>query len=373
MKCLSWPEDRYKTNMKEFVLKKKYICMVICMSVLSLCLSCLYIGYHHDLGKKDAYEYFRAAKFLEGSPVDGTMQLDRVLTTPAFLYASIVVDSVVHDMSTSFAVINVIFYLLCISAFYFLALEIYKEEKIAFLGTVLVLTNYYVIDPGNLHMADMGGWFFFLLATLWAVKYVNTSERKFYYFSLLTSAVGIFFKEYGGMGVVNLVLLITIMDIPWKQKIKDIIVAGVVVAVPLTCFYIFMYMKYHYLYFNRLTTAGTVAVTEAPKTFVLLVKILGWLFSFGWLASAYGVWEEWKTGDIKRWKILVALFPVTLTFYIWPFITQRLAVMFMMWLALLAGYGLSKTKWYILYPFLALYIWFNFNILFLIAKINLPF
>ncbi len=87
----------------------------------------------------------------------------------------------------------------------------------------------------------------------------------------------------------------------------------------------------------------------------------------------YGVWHEWKIKDWRRIKILLALLPVTLTFYFWPAITQRLAVMFMMWLAMIAGFGLSRLKWYWLYLFLAVYILFNFNINILIKIINLPF
>jgi hypothetical protein len=120
-------------------------------------------------------------------------------------------------------------------------------------------------------------------------------------------------------------------------------------------------------------TIGGQSINETPKTLILLIKILGWLFSFGWLAFCFGLWQEWKIKDKRRLKILVALLPMTLTFYIWPAITQRLAVMFMMWLSLVAGFGLSKVKWYMLYPFLGLYIWFNYNIKFLIDKINLPF
>lgn len=358
--------------MRNFIVKNKYPVILAVFFLLNIFVSYFYIGYSPEL-KKDSQQYFEAARFLENNPVNGEMQLGRVLTTPLFLYTSILADYFFNDFSTSFAIVNIIFYFLCIFAFYFLALEIYKDERVAFLSSVLVVFNYYIIDPSNSHLADMSSWFFFIFATFLAVRYINTSNKKFYWLSIFFTAIGVLFKEYGGLALGNLALLICISDFPWRQKIKDIVVATVLVLAPLLSFHIFIYLKYHFMYFDRYSVVGVQAINETPKTFVLLIKILGWLFSFGWLAFCFGAWEEYKTRDRRRIKILLALLPVTLTFYIWPSIDQRLAVMFMMWLALIAGFGLSRVKWYLLYPFLGVYIWFNYNILFLIDKINLPF
>lgn len=360
--------------MKEFFIKNKYLLLISAFAILNIFVAYFYIGYQPEL-KKDAVEFFEAARFLQGDPVSDRMQLGRIITAPLFLYASILADKIFNDFSASFSAVNIIFYIFCVLAFYFLALEIYKEKRIAFLGSVLVAFNYYVIDPSNAHLADMSSWFFFVLSTFLAVKYINTLNRKFYYLSIIFAVIGVLFKEYGGLALGNLVLLIGVSDIPWKRKLKDCLIAIVLVLAPLLSFHAFIYLKYHYLYFDKflnVEAASSIPGFE-PKSFGLLVKILGWLFSFGWLAFLFGAREELKIKDPKRLKILLAILPVTLTFYIWPAITQRLAVIFMFWLALIAGFGLSKIKWYLLYPFLGAYIWFNYNIKFLIDKINLPF
>jgi len=360
--------------MKEFLIKNKYPLLISIFVILNIFVAYFYIGYQPEL-KKDAVEFFEAARFLQGDPVSDQMQLGRVITTPLFLYASIFVNYLFKDFSASFSVVNIIFYFLLALAFYFLALEIYKEKKIALLGSVLVVFNYYMIDPSNAHLADMSSWFFFVLSTFLAIRYINTFNRKFYYLSIIFAAIGVLFKEYGGLALGNLILLICVSDIPWKQKLKDCSIAIILVLAPLLSFHTFIYLKYNYLYFDKFLNvemASSVPGFES-KSFGLLLKILGWLFSFGWLAFLFGVKEELKIKDLKRLKILLAILPVTLTFYIWPAITQRLAVIFMLWLALIAGFGLSRVKWYLLYPFLGIYIWFNYNILFLIDKINLPF
>ena len=222
--------------MKDFLIKNKVYIVIAVFILLSIFVSYYHIGYNPEL-KKDAKEYYEAASFLANNPVNEEKQLGRVLTTPLFLYTSIFVNFFVNDYSTSFSIVNIIFYFLCIFAFYFLALEIYKESKVAFLSTILVVFNFYVIDPGNAHLADMGGWFFFILSTFLAIRYINTLNRKFYYLSIFFTAIGVLFKEYGGLALCNLALLICIGDFPWKQKIKDISLATLLVLLPLLSFF----------------------------------------------------------------------------------------------------------------------------------------
>src|SRR3989344_3514142 len=361
-------------NIHPFLIRHKFIVVLLMFAVVGILVSCFYIGYRPNL-KKDALEYFEAARFLQGTPVNDQIQLGRVISAPLFLYTSIFINYFVNDFSTSFAVLNVLFYFVCIVAFYFLALEIYKEKKIAFLSTVLVVFNYYMIDPSNAHLADMSSWFFYTLATFLAVRYVNTFNKKFYYLSILFTAIGVLFKEYGGLALLNLSLLVCVSNMSWKQKLKDILIAGVLVLAPLLSFHAFIYLKYHYLYFERFVKVAVDSVVPGfeQKGLKLLIKVLGWLFSFGWLAFCFGLKKEFEARDKNRIKILAAILPATLTFYIWPAIDQRLAVLFMMWLLLIAGFGLSKVKWYWPYAFLVGYILFNFNIKYLLDIINLPF
>ena len=232
--------------MIHYFTKHRFLITLLSFGVVCILVAYFYIGYRPEL-KKDALEYFEAARFLQGSPVDGQIQFGRIISAPLFIYSSIFINYLFNDFSTSFAVLNVLFYFVCIVAFYFLALEIYKEKKIAFLSTVLVVFNYYMIDPSNAHLADMSSWFFYTLATFLAVRYVNTFNKKFYYLSILFTAIGVLFKEYGGLALLNLSLLVCVSNMSWKQKLKDILIAGVLVLAPLLSFHAFIYLKYHYL------------------------------------------------------------------------------------------------------------------------------
>src|SRR3989344_673546 len=362
--------------MRDFIIKNKTFVFLALFVILNIFVSYFYIGYRPEFGS-DATEFRDAGVFLsQGGEVSREVLMNRVIPSPLFLYTSIGLNFFLGDFAFSFSVVNIIFYILCAFAFYFLALEIYKEKKVAFISTLLVIFNFYVIDPGNAHLADMSGWFFLIFSTYLAIRYVSTFNRKFYYLSILSAVVGFFFKEYGGLGLINLALLILISGLPRKQKIKDVLGAVVLSIIPIFSYHIFAYFQYHVSYFDKFINVTTNSPSNPDyqsKSFVLLVKILGWLFSFGWFAFLFGAREELKIKDKKRLMILLACLPATLTFLIWPAITQRLAVILMFWLSLVAGFGLSRVRWYILYPFLGLYIWFNYNIKFLIDKINLPF
>ena len=362
--------------MTKYISKNKHIIFIFLFSVISIFVSYFYIGYSKEFGS-DATEFRDAGVFLsQGGEVSREVLMNRVIPSPLFLYTSIGLNFFLGDFAFSFSVVNIIFYILCAFAFYFLALEIYKEKKVAFISTLLVIFNFYVIDPGNAHLADMSGWFFLIFSTYLAIRYVSTFNRKFYYLSILFAVVGFFFKEYGGLGLINLALLILISDLPKRQKVKDVLGAVILSVIPIFSYHIFSFFHYHVSYFDKFINVTTNSPSNPDyqsKSVVLLVKILGWLFSFGWFAFLFGVKEELKIKDKKRLMILLACLPATLTFLIWPAITQRLAVILMMWLALVAGFGLSRVKWYMLYPFLGLYIWFNYNIKVFMDKINLPF
>jgi len=357
-------------------INRKAFVLIVLFIILNIFISYFYIGYQPSVMKDDSLTYFNAAKFLQGGAALQDVNMNRILTVPLFLYSSVFVDYFLHNLNLSISIVNVIFYILCVYAFYFLVMEIYKENKVALFSTALFAFNFYVIDPINAHLADMGGWLFFIIATYLAVRYFNTSNRKFYYLSILLSAIGVLFKEFGGLGIINLALLIAVSNnFSIKQKIKDILLAGFLFLIPLLSYHVFVYLKYHFIYFDWYKAVGTASVVSGyqAKGFVLLIKILGWLFTFGWLAFILGLEEEFKAMDKTRIKILLAILPITLFFLVWPAITQRLGVMFLMWLSLITGFGLSRKKWYLSFGLLIIYILINYNIGSLIKIINLPF
>jgi len=166
----------------------------------------------------------------------------------------------------------------------------------------------------------------------------------------------------------------------WKKKFKEIFIAGLLFLIPLTIYYLGFYLKFHYSYFNWFsynfdTFIKSPINQEAKYSFILLIKVLGWVYLIGWPVFLWGLWQEKKFFDKSRIKILIALLPASLMFLVWPSLTQRIAFIFVPWLALISGFGLSKIKnKYFILSFIILYIVINYSIpSFLIKIINLPF
>lgn len=361
-------------RIKDLLVGHRNVVLILTVAILSLSVSYFYIGYTHQL-EKDAVSYFEAANFLQGKAIDGPVPMNRILTTPLFLSLAIFFNFFLEDFSLSVAILNILFYFLFIGAFYLLAKEIYKKNTVAFWGSLLLVFNYYLIDPGNAHLADMGGWFFFVLATYFAAKYISAADKKFYFLAILAAALGVLYKEYGGLGLVNLALLILVSDFSLKHKIRDIVLACCLFSVPFLSYHLGVYFTYHYSYFDWYLAVRSLSheIGRQARGVVLLIKILGWVFSLGWLAWILGLREELKERNKNRLKILIAILPAALTFIVWPETAQRLAFILVPWLALFAGFWLSKIKPYWAGTFVLAYALFNYNIKFLLDIINLPF
>ena len=141
----------------------------------------------------DSPSYFNAMKYIQGEAYDtssyGSVEETvlvtkaRILTTPLMLYSSILAGQLVGGEYVGMLAVNIIFYFLIILVFYKLVLTIYESQKVALLASILFFTNYCLYNYGVTYRTDMGGWFFFLLATLLAVYYFRQPKiEKFFYF-----------------------------------------------------------------------------------------------------------------------------------------------------------------------------------------------
>lgn len=324
----------------------------------------------------DSKSYYQAIVFLQGFPLEGALPLNRLLTAPLMLDVSLFFNNFIGNIYSSMLTVNIIFYCLIIMIFYELAYLIYKNRFAAFAGSVLFSSNYYLINFGLAYLADMGGWMFFTLSTLFAVKYFQTKSDKFYYLSIFSSSFGFLFKEYGAVGMASLGLLILFSEMPLGKKLKKIIFAGLLFAITPIVYHVFFYLRFDYSYFDwYLFNIGKYASGDNfSSALFLAIKVLGWLFSLGWLIFAYGLYQEKKHFDKYRAKILFCLLPASLMFFLWPVLDQRIAFIFVPWLALISGFGLCKIKNKYLAGFILLaYVLINYNIKYLLKIINLPF
>jgi hypothetical protein len=351
------------------IVKSKYF-LLYALAIINLIVAVYIIKI--SLWSSDSETYLSAMNFLQGDKLT-EIPYNRLITAPFMLYASIFFSFIFGSLFNGMLAVNIIFYFLIIYVFYKLALEIYQDHKIAFLSAALFLGDYGIYNFGTVYLADMGGWFFFILSSLLALKYYNDKNKKFYYLAVLAAGLGVLFKEYGALGMASLTILILISNFSWIKKFKEIIIAGLLFSAIPIIYNILFYLKFHYSYLDWYFF--NVGAHGQSYGLILLIKVLGWLFLAGWPIFLYGLLQEKKYFNRQRAYILAALLPASLAFLAWPALTQRIAFIFVPWLALISGFGLSKIKNnYLTAAILIIYIIINYSITpFLIKAINLPF
>lgn len=354
------------------VSNKNIFILLSLVVLLNIAMSVFYVSPSFGISG-DAVSYYNAVRFLKGdSTVEGVLY-SRILTTPAMLLLTMAVDLFVRNIYASMAVINILFYFLIAIIFYKLALDIFESRKIAILSSLLFFSNYYIININNAFLTDMAGRFFIILTNLLAVRYFLKKNDKYYYLAILSSAVGVFFKEFGGLGIISLACLILLSGVGWKEKIKKILLSGILFLVPLLTYHLWFYFHFNFSYLNWYQyAADSFAYDPAVHGLVPFIKVMGWLFLAGWPLFLWGIWRVVRDLEIGRKLILLGLLPASLTFFAWPVFMQRTAFVLVPWLALVSGYGLSFVKRrYFVFLFIAVYLLINYNIERLLPLINL--
>ena len=201
---------------KAFKLLRSPYFFLLVLATINLLVAFFFVRYPLQLNG-DSPSYLAAMKLMQGQEYDQALYgadtekfvRSRILTTPLTLYSTIFVSKFFGDEYSALLYLNLVFYFLIILVFYNLVKEVYQNKLVAFLGTILFFTNYCLYNYGVTYRTDLGGWFFFILGSWLAVKYYRLPQQeKYYYWSILSAAVGVLFKEYGALSLITLVILL---------------------------------------------------------------------------------------------------------------------------------------------------------------------
>jgi len=316
----------------------------------------------------DMTSYLEAMNLLQDKPYGEEFTITRLLTSPLMLYSSIFLGKLFNSNQTGMLAVNIIFYFLTVYVFCKIVESIFQNKKISLVASVLFFANYCMFNYGTTYRVDMGGWFFFLLTTLFAIKYYQSqlTDRKYFLLAIFAASVGVLFKEYGALGMISLGLLILLSKITLKQKIKKILLAVLIFLIIPGLYHLLIYLKFDYSYFSWYGHSFGSHINNPENPFaeynlILFIKVLGWLFLAGWPIFLWGLYQLWKNYDKQRIICLAALLPASLAFLAWPALTQRIAFILVPWLALIAGFGLSKIKYkYLIIIILIIYALVNY-------------
>jgi 4-amino-4-deoxy-L-arabinose transferase-like glycosyltransferase len=335
---------------------------------------------------QDTPSYLNAMHYIDGSGTgtDISSYLQRMLTTPLMLASSMAIGSLFGDYSKGMFFLNVAFYLFSIPVFYRIGMLVYDDTRTAFIGTILFITSWGIFSFGPTYLADMGGWFFFLLTTLCALTYYrNPGEKRFFYLGILSSIIGVLFKEYGALGMSSLILLtLMVKEKTLTTRMKEALIAVALFGGALLLYYIWFYTEFNYSYldwyrYNIESYGGEDATSTNMYNVTDLIKVVVLIFFAGWPLFLIGAIREIRDvlrGNQTRLMILLALLPASLAFLLWPAFTHRVAVILIPWVALVAAFGVARiqSRWLIAF-ILVLYVFVNYHTNYLMSQIDLPF
>lgn len=301
----------------------------------------------------DTASYVNAVRFMTGEEMGADFDLseikNRMLAAPATLSFISLGKIIFGSIYGSMLLMNCLFYLIMAVGFYFLALEILRDKRAAFISSFFVFLNYDAVNFGIAYLTDIGGWMFFILNSFLAVKYFTTKEKRYYWLTILFSCFGVLFREYGALGLLSLAGLIFIENKTKKEKIIEVGSAFFLFFIFLSLYHLFFYFKFDYSYFdwygfNLENYALNQETGTLSYSLLILVKVLGWLFLAGWPIFFFGAKKIFEEKWSERNKIILAILPAAISFLAWPVLTQRIAFVFVPWLSIIAGFGLSRIK-----------------------------
>src|SRR3989344_927469 len=254
-----------------------------------------------------------------------TTKMNRVLSSPVLVFLPLFLSSFFGgfdfgNFNFSLLMMNVVFYFLTVIFFYLLVQLIYQSSRVALIAAVIFFTNYAMVSFGLNAGADMAGWAFMVMTSYWAVKYFKEPQKtKFYFLAILTASLGMFFKEYAILGMLTLGTLIIFLKERWSAKIIKLLGAGALFLIIPGLYHLFYYFKFGYTYLAFYDSAARLDNYDL----ILLIKVLGSLFTIGWFYFLFGLYQEYRNRDPRRTEILLGLLPASLAFFGWALFSQR--------------------------------------------------
>lgn len=321
----------------------------------------------------DYATYVNAVNYIKGLECN-INPFNRLLTMPLTLLSAVFFSVFTGNLDSGFVILNIIFYFLIIIIFYKLVLEIFNSHKTALISAILFQSNYWLFSYCSAYLADLEGHFFFILTNFFAVKYYLKKNKKYYYYAIMSSVIGVFFKEFGALGMISLGMVILLSNFSWQRKFSELLKAAVLFIFLPGLFHLLFYFKFGYSYFNWYGVNLDSYNTAEMYNIISMIKVLGWVYLAGWPVFLFSLWKIKRYFKLDDYKVALVLLPASLAFFAWPLFMQRTAFVFVPWLAIYTGFGLSKMKnKYIIALILVIYILAGYNMELLLEVINLPF
>ncbi len=351
-------------------------------TIISLFFICfLSIRFFQPIVDGDGPTYVEAINVLKGNPLPLNFVPNRILTTFASLQSVIILGNIFGSVEAGWITMNILFFFIINLIFYKLIFEIFKDEKVAFISTLFLASNYAMISFGLDYWMDIGGWTFYLLSIYFSLKYVQTQDKNNLLYSSFSIGIGALFKEYAFLAIIPIAFIIIYDNWPKVLKIvKDATVPALISLIPIFAIYIYVFNRFNYTYIKWLSVNGVhyiynSRIIEYIKSFGSLYNFLAFIVLIGLYCFIFQKKNNFtfeKRTNVFFVSIIFSVLPV----FIWPAITQRILFITVPAMTIFASFAIKKyEKYYIVfYILLALYIFMNFLMdSYVLPNFNLPF
>jgi hypothetical protein len=241
---------------------------------------------------------------------------------------------------TSFIGEVALLYLAFALVFYFLAFTFLKDRRLALIATLFSILSYPLLRYGLDLYTETGALFFYVLALGLTFQYLETPARRTLVLASLIIGAGLLWKEYVVINGLILGIVLLFEAIPTREKIKNLLVLGVLSLGPSLLVQLWVYSAFGYTYLDWYRTGG-VGGFATEYTLYNLTKSLAALLGLAWLLVPAGL-TRWTLLTQTQRRFLTIAIPPTLIGFCWGFVSSRLFyVMAPSWI-LIATIGLSS-------------------------------
>lgn len=308
-----------------------------------------------------------------------------ILTTILGLKLIMFLDLFFHSIAISWSVLNAVVFVGMGMFFYSLLIRMFKEQEVAFLGSLFFMANYAPISFGLAYMMDIGGWFFYVASLYFSYLYLENDEGggdRWLYLSSLMIGIGGLYKEYAFVAYVIVFGLLVFKNWKnWKQIIWKTILSLLLALGPFGVMNIYTYFNFHgYTYldwflYNQNTYTYQNRVVEFIKSFGYIYNVAWPLFLAGFVMFIGRIKNVFNTRKMDKDILFISLVIISsFAVLLWPVVTRVLFISIpgIVLVSLLYIQKMNNRKY--LYPLLFVYIFISLLMdAFILDFVNLPF
>lgn len=321
----------------DFLRKHRILIVLLCVAAIFSALRLAVL----PLTKGDSVSYIDAARSFAGETVPSdAIHPARLLKPLPPLLIALGARASDGDYTRAFAGLSVVSYLFFVIAAWFLFFVVFRSDRGAAYGTLLLISAYPVLYYGVDLYVDMGAWALFVAALASVAAYVAAPSRRTALVVGIFLAVGILWKEYSVLAGASAFLAVVLSrDVPWRERILRLALIGILPIAVLLSAQWYVWAEFHFSYLDWFRIGSAAPPGQNEYTLPLIAKSLFGVLFLGWFAALAGLFGWRKLDDGQR-RIFCCFAAPLLAIFLWGYVSSRLYFVVAPLGALLAVHGI---------------------------------